>query len=400
MPQKSGPLVPVEPTNNRPPSRYTEQPPAAAPATCTTQYSLCDECRVHYSKIPREVDPKYLECPAGRYSVILTFDFDGTRDKAREIAEYFHARVVGIFTGCVPVHAVVRKAASGSEPAGPWLDVTSPGSEHAKAFTPNIGFLNLPGYKDLIKQGMQNEYTKAHYKRRQMSILVDLPRTISAGGDNEALVKNAIPTFVQDRPSVQHPTSTHPSAHRLKWWAETHPLTNPNEPVKKPLNPDPWARRNCQGKSCKMHSPCSRHANTKISTEFPDHNNGCSSSLTPVQRETPHDREPSSCTTTGDTSAAGSQSKRNLLCAWVAKFDQAVQQRNMQLSRKRDIDGADTLPELMQWLDINAVDVDLEICDAPAPDPDGDTQMGEGAPDDDTDPMDMSFNINMNEDDR
>ncbi|KAL2807564.1 hypothetical protein BJX63DRAFT_436933 [Aspergillus granulosus] len=248
MPRKPAPytpVVPAVPAAERP-HRVTEQPSPPPPAPCTTQYSLCDECRVLHSIIPREVGPSYLDCPENCYPVIFTCEIDGTKYKARELVEYFHTRMVGIFGRYVPVHAVVKKAAIGNNPAGPWLDLTTPGSNFATPFTPKVGLLTLPKYKEIIKQRMHAEYVKAHYKRRQVSILADLPLVIDAGGENEAMVKKCLPEWVEIKGPLQHPTASHPSAHRLRWWAETHPLTDPTEYAKKPPNHDPWARRNCQ----------------------------------------------------------------------------------------------------------------------------------------------------------
>jgi len=130
---------------------------------------------------------------------------------------------------------------------GRWVDVTSPESESSQPFTPNLGRLTLPQFRDITKQRMRTEYAKSHAALRQMSILADLPDNIDANGEYERRLCGILREYVKQgtTPVLKHPTSSHPSAHRLKWWAETHPLTNPNEPTKKPF-PDPWARSDCK----------------------------------------------------------------------------------------------------------------------------------------------------------
>ncbi|KAJ0423547.1 hypothetical protein BJY00DRAFT_310207 [Aspergillus carlsbadensis] len=116
-------------------------------------------------------------------------------------------------------------------------------------------------------------------------------------------------------------------------------------------------------------------------------------------------KPPPSSRTVDITSASASTSirstsDRDVLRAWVAKFDQelrqlgsSVQELSVQLSggegahadvemeMDTDMDMVDPLPEMMEWLDINYIDVDIEIPDAPAWDLDGDSEMSEAESD-------------------
>ncbi|CEL04144.1 hypothetical protein ASPCAL05276 [Aspergillus calidoustus] len=108
-----------------------------------------------------------------------------------------------------------------------------------------------------------------------------------------------------------------------------------------------------------------------------------------------------------DLASNRSTSDRDVLRAWIAKFDQALQQigssvqgLNVQLNggdgagteMDTDMDLADALPEMMEWLDINAVDVDIEIPDAaPEWDLDGDAAMTDSGSDSDVEEMEIDL---------
>ncbi|CEL04145.1 hypothetical protein ASPCAL05277 [Aspergillus calidoustus] len=244
----SNQLVPYTLTEPSPdPSCAPPQRTQPTPDKCSSLSSLCDECRLQYGEVSRDVKSGYLVCPKGSYPVILTFEFLGTPYKARELVEYFHGRVAKMFN-CedMPVYGAVKRLPNGTDGPGSWLDLTTPGAKFAKAFKPNKGYFTLPSFEDAIDAGLQAEYSKVHSKVRQVSILADIPFTISPGGEIETMmVSQILPKWV-DKKAMQHPNAGHPSLHRLKWWAETHPHAEPKEPTRRTLNPDPWQRTNVQ----------------------------------------------------------------------------------------------------------------------------------------------------------
>ncbi|KAL2796202.1 hypothetical protein BJX66DRAFT_142570 [Aspergillus keveii] len=244
----SNQLVPYTLTEPLPdPSFAPPQRTQPNPDRCSSLFSLCDECQLQYAKISRDVKSDYLVCPKGSYPVIITFEFLGTPDKARQLVEYFHGRVTNMFNiEHMSVYGAVKRLPNGTDGPGSWLDLTTPGAKFAKAFKPNKGYLTLPSFKDAIEAGLQAEYAKAHSKVRQVSILADIPLTINPGGEIEMMMLNKILPEWVDKKAMQHPNAGHPSVHRLKWWAETHPHAALKEPVRQTLNPDPWKRPNVQ----------------------------------------------------------------------------------------------------------------------------------------------------------
>jgi hypothetical protein len=112
---------------------------------------------------------------------------------------------------------------------------------------------------------------------------------------------------------------------------------------------------------------------------------------------------------TVDISSIRSTSDRDVLRTWITKFDQALQQMgssvqelNVQLNggdgagteMDTDMDVADALPEMMEWLDINSTDVDIELPDvAPEWDLDGDAAMSDLESDSDVEEMEMDLDL-------
>ncbi|KAL3448066.1 hypothetical protein BJX65DRAFT_307352 [Aspergillus insuetus] len=102
-----------------------------------------------------------------------------------------------------------------------------------------------------------------------------------------------------------------------------------------------------------------------------------------------------------------STSERDVLRTWITKFDQALQQMgssvqelNVQLNggdgagteMYTDMDLTGALPEMMEWLDINSIDVDIDIPDAaPEWDLDGDAAMSDLGADSDVEEMEIDL---------
>jgi hypothetical protein len=126
-----------------------------------------------------------------------------------------------------------------------------------------------------------------------------------------------------------------------------------------------------------------------------------------AQTQEQQQRTHSTSSKTVDITSIRSTSDRDVLRTWIAKFDQAlqhmgssVQELNVQLNggdsagteMDTDMDLTDALPEMMEWLDINSIDVDIEIPDAaPEWDLDGDAAMSDLGADSDVEEMEMDL---------
>ncbi|KAL4971968.1 hypothetical protein BDW66DRAFT_13445 [Aspergillus desertorum] len=232
---------------------------------CTRLHNQCDECRIVRSKLPRWINPSFLECPGSTYPVIFTGTYVGTRTQAEQIVKIIQSCVCSLYDHDVPIYAASRRAKDQDKglEAGPWVDITTQNSQldpwGMGALPPGV---KLPGGKSKsagrtassllfkaprligladLKPVYHSQYQKVHTKRMVVTCLVDFPLKIRKGGDIEQAIMHRLERR-GFRGYTRHPESEqdqtpHASLHRLDWWAYTHP-----EVVREELGPSRESR--------------------------------------------------------------------------------------------------------------------------------------------------------------
>ncbi|KAL4766830.1 hypothetical protein BDW60DRAFT_16825 [Aspergillus nidulans var. acristatus] len=227
---------------------------------CARLHNQCDECRIARSKLPRWINPSFLECPGSTYPVIFTGTYVGSRTQAEHFVGIIQSCVSSLYGHDVPIHAAFQRATDPDTgvKAGPWIDITTdnsqpdpwglgvlppgtklPGNKWKSAGKPMRNLLfKAPRLIGLAepKAFYDRQYKKGHMKKRVITCLVDYPHKIQKGGDMEQVIMHRLESQgfngYTRHPESEQDQTPHASLHRLDWWVYTHPEIVREEPPK------------------------------------------------------------------------------------------------------------------------------------------------------------------------
>ncbi|KAL4780696.1 hypothetical protein BJX76DRAFT_37492 [Aspergillus varians] len=219
-------------------------------ATCTSINTMCDPCRIAYTRVGTTgPPPTLLDCPAGTYPVIFHCIVEGTDEEAKDFIRNQQARFKRTWSRPLPIHAAIRRAVEGDQPPKPWMDVAAltyrtahyaNGPPLPAAYNNNNnnnykGHHHQQGRKSSLgvffqkATGLLDSDYEARPRPREVTMLVDFPTEITAGGDMERIFMEGFGNIVVVE-VIEHPDSTgHASLHRLRWWGIVHPQIGPEE---------------------------------------------------------------------------------------------------------------------------------------------------------------------------
>ncbi|KAL2863846.1 uncharacterized protein BJX67DRAFT_362791 [Aspergillus lucknowensis] len=235
VPVSQRPESPAPPSAPEPPRR-SQRPPRRTESAhngtqCTSQINMCDECRMTYSRIPRNVTACVLDCPAGTHPVIFNCTFTGTNENAMELADNFSSRLNKLFSRQIPLHAGVRRRQPSQ---GTWHDLTTPGIALQKTLPPPSGdpgfskYFVLPsvsrGLEAAQNKRWEKDYARVHSKCRELTMLVDFPFSLQPGGEMETHILTYFPSLLKYEEPARPRDGVHTCLFRLQWWERTHPL--------------------------------------------------------------------------------------------------------------------------------------------------------------------------------
>ncbi|PTU23125.1 hypothetical protein P175DRAFT_0499681 [Aspergillus ochraceoroseus IBT 24754] len=191
---------------------------------CTTLPTMCDQCRIVYTKIPRTINPNYLNSPENSYPVIFNVVLFGTTTDAREFVRWALPRLSIMYSREVPMYSAARRAESGNDPAGHWHDLTCPPPlKKDPSWLQKFALAGTP-FRSEIEALKAARTRQAHTKPRDISLLVDFPSPIQPGGEIQNTIVASFVRYdkIQSVGVIKHPDGD-TSLFRLTWWAETHP---------------------------------------------------------------------------------------------------------------------------------------------------------------------------------
>ncbi|KAL4885796.1 hypothetical protein BJY04DRAFT_213996 [Aspergillus karnatakaensis] len=232
---------------------------------CTNITNLCNDCRIQYGTVSRQVPLIELICPQGVYPIVFQDTILTYPEQVVERTQALKSRLSSFFGRDIHVHAVIR--ISNGDPNSPakWYrpyreetlglmgtpkpvtnnwssQIKSPSSgsfadKHIKG-----GFLMLSG----TKAAFQHARTRKYSKVRDVSVLVDFPFAVQAGGEIEHIVVDVL-GFGQNL-NIEHPNGPCASFVRLNWFAKAYPETahvgmEPHASSSKKV--DAWSRGDC-----------------------------------------------------------------------------------------------------------------------------------------------------------
>ncbi|KAL4755779.1 uncharacterized protein BDW70DRAFT_165130 [Aspergillus foveolatus] len=230
-----------------------------ASSQCTRLHNQCDECRIARSKLPRWINPSFLECTGSTYPVTFTGTYVGSRTQAEHLVGIIRSCVSGLYGHDVPIHAAFQRATDPDTgvKAGPWVDITTdnsqsdawglgvlppgtkvPGTKWKSAYKPTRNLLfKAPRLIGLAEpKAFYDRQYKGHLKKRVIACLVDYPHKIQKGGDMEQVIMHRLESQgfngYTRHPESEQDQTPHASLHRLDWWVFTHPEIVMEDPPK------------------------------------------------------------------------------------------------------------------------------------------------------------------------
>ncbi|KAL5342104.1 hypothetical protein BJX70DRAFT_395079 [Aspergillus crustosus] len=199
------------------------------PNACTTARTMCPDCCLEFTKIPRTVPESILECPPNAHPVIFRASMMTTPTSANKITQRIQTSLTGIYGTSVPVYAAIRRAETRTECLGKWHNLatsdvpasqsSSSGTRSSGKFTdklPKNGFL----FTTTTRRQFEHAKERADTKLRDLSILIDFPTRITPGGDFEGIVGSLFGK-IEGQLRAEYPDGDK-CLHRLQWFSDKH----------------------------------------------------------------------------------------------------------------------------------------------------------------------------------